>query len=181
MWRLRECRDRNSKPQGSDSFRSDHVCARSAAYLAAIPVHRRGEVALSCPRAHSSASQASRFAVAAENPPQTPTDTVNLDLDDWQSEGYFANSAFPRATEASSRVYLHRRRRQLLATAMRPEPSGATLPCPAIARKRLSERAQPSTEWEAASRTQPLFDRSGKAHDIPVKEGGWRRNILKFA
>jgi aryl-alcohol dehydrogenase-like predicted oxidoreductase len=35
-------------------------------------------------------------------------------------------------------AYLHRRHRQLLATAMRPEPSGATLSCPAIARRRLS-------------------------------------------
>jgi len=53
----------------------------------------------------------------------------------------------------------------------RRSPTGE-VSCPTTTRGRLSPRALSlSTEWEAASRTQPLPARSGKAHNILVKTG----------
>jgi hypothetical protein len=63
----------------------------------------------------------------------------------------------------------------------RRSPTGE-VSCPMTTRWRLSPRALSlSTEWEAASRTQPLPGRSGKAQKVVVKQGGRRRKIREIA
>ena len=60
-------------------------------------------------------------------------------------------------------------------------PAGAVDPARFTEARYFTQALSLSTEWEAASQTQPLLDWSRKANNILVKQGGLRRKIREIA